>query len=121
MSLGKVVVIVTPKYLADDDFGFVRVTFPELNIFAHGRDREDALANLKSHFRHFIEALRDTSELEDRLEETGVEWYPLPIAIEKGIPYEDLSPGQPDEDQPSETETSASRPRTLELVLAPAA
>lgn len=92
MSLGKVVVWVTPKFEIDEETGHVIGCFRELNLYAHGTDREHTLEGLKLHFRRYIEALRGTGELKDRLESAPVRWKPYDQAVEDGEVFEDLNP-----------------------------
>ncbi len=92
MSLGKVVVWVTPQFETDEETGHVIGCFRELNLYAHGTDREHTLNGLKLHFRRYIEALRGTGELQDRLETVSVRWKPYDQAVADGETFEDLNP-----------------------------
>ena len=88
-----VVVWVKPRYEIDKETGFVIGCFPELNLYSHGKNRKSALAGLTSHFRHFIEALRMTGELEKRLESRGVRWMSFDKAVSLGVDIIDLRSG----------------------------
>lgn len=95
----KVVVFVTAELRIDEitqpGTSYVVGCLRELGLYAHGKDCDEALTNLKSHFRHFIEALRSTGELETRLDEAKVRWLPDDEARKQNIDYEDLRPDRP--------------------------
>ena len=104
MALGKVVVFGTldfpeaPDSFPEGDVQVVVARYREFNLCAHGHTRHDAVDNLKFHFRHFIEGLRDTGELQKFLDTTGVAWEPYAQARARGVQFEDLSPElNPDE------------------------
>ena len=104
MELGKVVVWVT---LDVDEFEDPKSDAPvflaglrELNLHAHGKDRQSAIDNVKFHFRHFIEGLRETGELKNRLEKLGVKWTTYEEARLAGVVVEDLSPELNPDDWP---------------------
>lgn len=109
MSLGKVVVVVTLDFpntqdlaetakragtdrIIDPDPTTTIARFRELGLHAHGPDRASAVRNLKFHFRHYIEALRETGDLRERLEALGADWEPIDQARARGLDFEDLSP-----------------------------
>ena len=89
-TTGKVVVVVTPQIGTHEESGYTVARFSELSLWAHGEDQATALESLKAHFRTFIEVLRETGELEERLTRAGVEWCPVAQAEQQGIEYEDL-------------------------------
>lgn len=91
-TTGKVVVVVTPQIGKHEESGYTIARFGELGLWAHGKDQSAALESLKAHFRTYIEVLRDTGELTERLNAAGVTWHPVSEAEEQGIEYEDLSP-----------------------------
>ncbi|MDE2896696.1 MAG: hypothetical protein OXO54_00065 [Chloroflexota bacterium] len=101
-----VVVWVRPQFEIDEETGFVIGCFPELNLYAHGSNQNAALAGLASHFRHFIEALRSTGELEDRLDSSGLEWMSYDEAVALGVDVINLrsgsTPALEPESEPSE-------------------
>ncbi len=126
MALGKVVVFGTldfpdaPESFPVGNRQVVVARLRELNLCAHGHDRESAIDNLKFHFRHFIEGLRETGELEDYLA-NRVPWEPYDQARARGVQFEDLSPElNPDESPEPQAASYALESACLQILPAAA-
>lgn len=91
MSLGKVVVQVTPTFSHRIDGGMVAAHFEELGLTAYGDSEAMALGALKRLLRAHIGFLRTDGLLEKTLNLTGVDWNPLAEFKETGDEYEDLT------------------------------
>ena len=74
MSNELVVVTVPLTIYRSNRRPIVAARFEQLGLTAYGTSREEAVATLKNMFNRFIHAYRRVGQLEQRLNQLGVEW-----------------------------------------------
>lgn len=77
MDIDKKVVVVANMtlYNRTDGVEVVAARFKELGLTAYGRNEREAILACKKLFSRFVRIHREHGELEDRLNDFGVEWY----------------------------------------------
>ena len=89
---GQVVVRVIPQFRNHESGGCVG-RYRELGIYAHGKNRGEAVRHLKEQVRVLIQFHRERGNLEAMLNDTGMKWWTVAEARRLGIAYEDLLQG----------------------------
>ena len=87
---GKVVVVVSPEYLYNDEEGIYAAQMQDLGITGYGRTEEEAGEKIKRMFAAMVNAHRDLGSLDKWLGESGVEWHWYD-EYEGDTPVEDVS------------------------------
>lgn len=86
----KVVVMVTPEILEQEQHQVFAARFRALGLTAYGTTFDESLDRLFELFRLFIKTTRKVGQLEVRLNRAGVEWYPRSQYERLERPYIDL-------------------------------
>lgn len=71
----------------------VAARFEQLGLTAYGNSKEEAVTSLKKMFNKFIHAYRSEGQLEQRLNQLGVEWCWAKDYPTESQPFEDTNPG----------------------------
>ena len=72
---GKVVAVVSPEYLYNEEEGVHAARIRSLGITGYGRSEEEAAEKIKRMFTAMVNAHREYDSLEDWLNGSGVEWH----------------------------------------------
>ncbi len=83
--------------------------FADLGITSFGTSPEDAIAELKNHYRFFIDALREEGVLEQTLNDLGAQWWWADEYPEDKPPYENTREEESDQKKKLRQALSASQ------------
>ena len=86
-----VVVDVQPALQINEDLGLTAARYEQLGLVAYGKDRAEAVSELKRVFNYIIRFHRERGQLPAYLERMGVNWTP---ASEYSGRYENTNTGQ---------------------------
>ena len=71
----KVVVMVTPEFLHNEDMNLFAARIRPLGLTGYGESREAASVKIKRMFAAWVKGNRIVGTLEERLDASGLEWH----------------------------------------------
>ena len=71
----KVVVMVTPEFLHNEDLNLFAARITPLGLTGYGESRDAASAKIKRMFAAWVKGRRIVGDLEERLNISGLEWH----------------------------------------------
>ena len=71
----KVVVIVTPEFLHNEDLNLFAARIRPLGLTGYGENRDAASVKIKRLFASWVKGCRILGNLEERLNTSGLEWH----------------------------------------------
>ena len=119
---GKVVAVVSPEYLYNEEEGVHAARIRPLGITGYGRSEDEAAAKIKRMFAAMVNAHREHGSLEKWLNEPGIEWH-WHDQYEGDTPVEDVGLPMPTQERRSQKAVSwrSSSSKGAPRIMAPAA
>ncbi len=74
-EIRKVVVIVTPEFLHNEELNLFAARIKPLGLTGYGENTDAASAKIKRMFASWVKGRRLVGDLEERLDSSGLEWY----------------------------------------------